>query len=71
MPNKFREWIVDKQNTFALKWMNKIFQDESVLVTYLGGDYGYANIENASAMLNWLTLNHIVMKSLCNKADHY
>ena len=57
--------IKDKQNTFALKWMNKIFQDESVLVTYLGGDYGYANIENASAMLNWLTLNHIVQK--CDK----
>lgn len=54
--------IKDKQNTFSLKWMNKIFQDESILATYLGGDYEYANIKNASAMLNWLTLNHIVQK---------
>lgn len=42
--------------------MNKIFRDESILVTFLGGDYEYANIEKASAMLNWLTLNHIVQK---------
>lgn len=54
--------IKDKKNQFAQKWMNKIFQDKSILVTFLGGDYEYANIEKASAMLNWLTLNHIVQK---------
>lgn len=57
--------IKDKKNQFAQKWMNKIFQDKSILVTFLGGDYEYANIEKASAMLNWLTLNHIVQK--CDK----
>ncbi|MDH1520359.1 DUF3800 domain-containing protein [Acinetobacter johnsonii] len=54
--------IKDEKNQLAQKWMNKIFRDESILVTFLGGDYEYANIEKASAMLNWLTLNHIVQK---------
>ncbi|EHU3347237.1 DUF3800 domain-containing protein [Acinetobacter baumannii] len=52
----------DENNQFAQKWMNKIFQEENILVTFLGGDYEYANIEKASAMLNWLILNHIVQK---------
>ena len=52
----------DKENQFAQKWMNKIFRDESALVTFLGGDYEYANVEKASVMLNWLILNHMVQK---------
>lgn len=52
----------DKENQFAQKWMNKIFRDESALVTFLGGDYEYANVEKASVMLNWLILNHMVKK---------
>ncbi|MGK8803650.1 DUF3800 domain-containing protein [Acinetobacter seifertii] len=52
----------DKENQFAQKWMNKIFRDESTLVTFLGGDYEYANVEKASVMLNWLILNHMVQK---------
>lgn len=52
----------DKENQFAQKWMNKIFGDESALVTFLGGDYEYANVEKASVMLNWLILNHMVQK---------
>ena len=54
--------IQDEKNQFAQKWMSKIFQDKSILVTFLGGDFEYANIEKASAMLNWLILNHIVQK---------
>lgn len=54
--------IKDENNQFAQKWMNKIFQDENILVTFLGGNYEYANIEKASSMLNWLILNHIVQK---------
>jgi hypothetical protein len=41
----------------------QIFRDENILVTFLGGDFGYANIEHASALLNWLILNHLVQKS--------
>lgn len=54
--------IKDKENHFAQKWMSKIFKDESTLVTFLGGDFEYANVEKASVMLNWLILNHIVQK---------
>lgn len=55
----------DKDNTFAKKWMSKIFSDQEILVTWLGGNHEYANITKASAMLNWLILNHVVQK--CDK----
>lgn len=54
---------VKNNNPYAKKWMQKIIDDESTLVTYLGGDFSNADINTFEGRRNWYILNLLTDKS--------
>lgn len=54
---------IKNDDPYAKKWMQKIFDDESVLVTFLGGDFSHASLNTLEGKRNWYILNLLTDKS--------
>lgn len=54
---------VKKDDPYAKKWMQKILDDKSALVTFLGGDFSNASILTFEGKRNWYILNLLTDKS--------